>query len=487
MAESSNVGTSKKIRIVKKTDSPPAFRPKSQMQRIRRATMARQDSGSEATINVPVEVENYRNKKVIEIEDLNNQKAAELIQVAKQFEIEFEDEEVTKQKIIYQILQKAMNNFEIEVIGSGVFEKVQDGYGFLRSSEYNYLPGGEDIYVSPSQIRNFSLRTGDQVKGQIRPPKSSEKYFALLKINEINFKKTEQKNGYGGSRVSFDSLTPYYATEKFKLETTPENYSTRIIDLFTPIGMGQRALIVSPPKAGKTVLLQTIANSIAENHPSTYIIVLLIDERPEEVTDMKRNVDAEVISSTFDEPAHRHVNVARIVLEKAKRLVESGLDVVILLDSLTRLARAYNQVEPTSGKILSGGVDSNALHKPKRFFGAARNLEEGGSLSIIATALIETGSKMDEVIFEEFKGTGNMELVLSRRIAERRVFPAVDIKRSGTRREELLLTNEEISKIFALRNAIGSLDEVEVINLIMDKMRMTKSNQNFLQAMNSSV
>ncbi len=469
-------GNSKKIKILKKNERKKDYPPREVM-----------------SVDFPYrkfkkkdEIIDYRKEKIIEIIDLNNKKPVQLIEIAKQFDINFDGEEFTKQKIIYQILEKAMNQFNIQVIGIGAFEKVQDGYGFLRSSEYNYLPGSEDIYVSPSQIRNFGLRTGDTVKGQIRPPKSSEKYFALLKINEVNFTNLAERNGYI-SRVSFDSLTPYYATEKFHLETVANNYSTRIIDLFAPIGKGQRALIVSPPKAGKTMLLQNIANSIAINHPNTYIIVLLIDERPEEVTDMKRNVDAEVISSTFDEPAHRHVNIARIVLEKAKRLVENKMDVVILLDSLTRLARAYNQVEPTSGKILSGGVDSNALHKPKRFFGAARNLEEGGSLSIIATALIETGSKMDEVIFEEFKGTGNMELILSRRIAERRIYPAVDINRSSTRREELLLTEEEISKMFALRNALGNLDELEVINLIMDKMQMTNSNHNFLQAMNSSV
>lgn len=359
MADNIQVGGGpKKIRIVKRTESGRSDFPKE----------------GEPTLNFSYRsgkkgdgISDYRKQSVIEIDDLNSKKPIQLIEIAKQFQIESDEEEFTKQKIIYQILEKAMNQHNIQVIGSGVFEKVQDGYGFLRSSEYNYLPGSEDIYVSPSQIRNFGLRTGDTVKGQIRPPKSSEKYFALLKINEINFTNLEERNGLI-SRVSFDSLTPYYATEKFYLETVSSNYSTRIIDLFTPIGKGQRALIVSPPKAGKTMLLQNIANSIASNHPNTYIIVLLIDERPEEVTDMKRNVDAEVISSTFDEPAHRHVGIARIVLEKAKRLVENEMDVVILLDSLTRLARAYNQVEPTSGKILSGGVDSNALHKPKRFF-----------------------------------------------------------------------------------------------------------------------
>ena len=430
---------------------------------------------------------NLDKSKIIYLKDLNGKQIEDLITFAKQINLKVnEDEEITKQKLIFQIIEKIIAKKEKIVIANGVFEKMQEGYGFLRSSEYNYLPGSEDIYVSPSQIRAFGLRTGDIVSGQIRLPKSNEKYIALLKVNEINFKTITGKINFK-SRISFDNLTPYYATEKFQLETTNSNYSNRIIDLFAPIGKGQRALIVSPPKAGKTMLLQSIANSIITNNPDTYLIVLLIDERPEEVTDMKRNVNAEVIFSTFDEPAIRHVNVSKIVLEKARRLVEQKYDVVILLDSLTRLARAYNQVEPTSGKVLSGGVDSNALHKPKRFFGAARNVEEGGSLSIIATALIETGSKMDEVIFEEFKGTGNMELVLNRRIAERRIFPAIDLKKSGTRREELLLSNNEISKMFALRNALGNLDEVEVIDLVLNKMRITKDNQSFLQSMNSSI
>ncbi len=428
-------------------------------------------------------INDFKNLKFIDIEDINRKKINELIEIAKNLKIHLV-EEVTKQKLIFQILEKTANEYKTQVIGGGVFEKMPDGYGFLRSAEYNYVPGTEDIYISSAQIRNFGLRTGDVVRGYLRTPKSNEKYFAINKVSEINFKPIESIAGFK-NRVSFDSLTPYYATKKFTLETTSGNYSTRIIDLFAPIGKGQRAMIVSPPKAGKTILLQTIANSIRLNHPEAFIIVLLIDERPEEVTDMKRNVDAEVISSTFDEPASHHVNVARIVLEKAKRLVEQKYDVVILLDSLTRLARAYNQVEPPSGKILSGGVDSNALHRPKRFFGAARNIEEGGSLSIIATALIETGSKMDEVIFEEFKGTGNMELVLNRKISERRIFPAVDLKKSGTRREDLLLGKDVIPKLFALRNALGDLDEIEVIKLVMEKMQMTRSNTSFLQAMNS--
>ena len=426
------------------------------------------------------------NDQEIDLDILNRMKIAELIGLARQLHMELNEEEVTKQRLIYHIIEKAIHKNDKVILGTGVFEKMNDNYGFLRSPEYNYLPGPEDIYVSPSQIRNFGLRTGDTVRGQIRlPKKHSEKYFALLKVNAINFTPVD-KNG-SRSRVSFDSLTPCYASNQFKIETTTENYSTRIIDLFSPIGKGQRALIVSPPKAGKTVLLQNIANSIRANYPETFIIVLLIDERPEEVTDMRRNVDAEVISSTFDEPATRHVSVAKIVIERAKRLAEQKMDVVILLDSLTRLARAYNQVEPASGKILSGGVDSNALHKPKRFFGAARNIEEGGSLSIIATALIDTGSKMDEVIFEEFKGTGNMELLLSRRIAERRIFPAVDVRKSGTRREELMLGSDVIQRLFALRNALGDLDEVENISLILKKMKMTKDNSAFFNAMNSSV
>ncbi len=461
--------STKKIKIIKKKD--PSIKSES------------------FSLNTPwnnkrkAKITSFKNVQFIDIEEVNNKDMNELMGIAKELDLNLE-EEVTKQRLVFKILEKAVHQYKTQVIGGGVFEKMQDGYGFLRSAECNYVPGPEDIYISSIQIRNFGLRTGDIVKGYLRTPKSNEKYFAIQKVNEINFKPVETITNFK-NRVSFDSLTPYYATRKFTLEMTSGNYSTRIIDLFAPIGKGQRAMIVSPPKAGKTILLQTIANSIRYNHPEVFVIVLLIDERPEEVTDMKRNVDAEVISSTFDEPASRHVNVARIVLEKAKRLVEQKYDVVILLDSLTRLARAYNQVEPASGKILSGGVDSNALHRPKRFFGAARNIEEGGSLSIIATALVDTGSKMDEVIFEEFKGTGNMELVLNRKIAERRIFPSVDLKKSGTRREDLLLDKDVISKLFALRNALGDLEEVEVIKLVMEKMQMTKSNTGFLQAMNS--
>lgn len=416
------------------------------------------------------------------ISDLNSKGIEELMAFARTLGVKFDDEEVTKQRIIYRILERSVTMKDVTIYATGVLEKLNEGYGFLRSPEYNYLPGSDDIYVSPSQIRTFALRTGDSITGEIRPPKPNEKYFALLQVSEVNFKPISEVK----DRPSFESLTPCYPTEMLRIETEQEKISTRVMDLFSPVGKGQRGMIVSPPKAGKTMLLQQIANSIAECHPECYIIVLLIDERPEEVTDMKKNVRAEVISSTFDEPAVRHVNVAKVVLEKAKRLVEQKVDVVVLLDSLTRLARAYNQVEPTSGKVLSGGVDANALHKPKRFFGAARNIEEGGSLTIIATALVETGSKMDEVIFEEFKGTGNMELVLNRRIAERRIYPAIDINKSGTRREELLLSDEEIAKMYALRNALGSLDEIEASELVLDKMKKTKNNDHFLRAMNSN-
>jgi len=421
------------------------------------------------------------NVEKLYINDLNKKGIEDLMTIAKTMEVAF-DEEVTKQKIIYQILEKSLTKKDVVIYATGTLEKMNEGYGFLRSSEYNYLPGSDDIYISPSQIRFFALRTGDTVTGEIRPPKPTEKYFAMLQVTEVNYRPVSEIR----DRPSFDSLTPCYATSRLVLETEQSNVSTRVIDLFAPIGKGQRGLIVSPPKAGKTILLQHIANAIIKNHKEAYVIVLLIDERPEEVTDMKKNVNAEVVSSTFDEPAIRHVAVAKMVIEKARRLVENKTDVVILLDSLTRLARAYNQVEPTSGKVLSGGVDANALHKPKRFFGAARNIEEGGSLTIIATALIDTGSKMDEVIFEEFKGTGNMELVLSREIAEKRVFPAIDLNKSGTRREELLLTDTELQKMYALHNALSTMDCVDSNQLVLEKMRMTKNNEHFLSALNSS-
>jgi len=374
----------------------------------------------------------------------------------------------------------AIREFDGAISNEGVLEIMQDGYGFLRSSDYNYLASPDDIYVSPSQIKLFGLKTGDTVKGLIRPPKEGEKYFALLKVESVNGKTTEEIR----DRVAFEYLTPLFPEQKLKLSTTPDNMSTRILDLFSPIGKGQRGMIVAQPKTGKTVLLKNIANAIAENHPEVYLIVLLIDERPEEVTDMARSVKAEVIASTFDEQAERHVKVASIVLEKAKRMVECGHDVVILLDSITRLARAYNTVVPSSGKILSGGVDANALHKPKRFFGAARKIENGGSLTIIATALIDTGSKMDEVIFEEFKGTGNMELQLDRKLSNRRVYPAIDVPASGTRREDLLMKEEELQRVWILRKFMADMNSVEAMEFLQSRMKGTRTNEEFLLSMN---
>lgn len=376
--------------------------------------------------------------------------------------------------------QRSIRDFDGAISNEGALEIMQDGYGFLRSSDYNYLASPDDIYVSPSQIKLFGLKTGDTVKGLIRPPKEGEKYFALLKVESVNGKTTEEIR----DRVAFEYLTPLFPEEKLRLSTAPDNMSTRILDLFAPIGKGQRGMIVAQPKTGKTVLLKQIANAIAENHPEVYLLVLLIDERPEEVTDMARSVKAEVIASTFDEQAERHVKVASIVLEKAKRMVECGHDVVILLDSITRLARAYNTVVPSSGKILSGGVDANALHKPKRFFGAARNVENGGSLTIIATALIDTGSKMDEVIFEEFKGTGNMELVLDRKLSNKRVYPAIDVPASGTRREELLMKEEELQRVWILRKYMSDMNSNEAMEFLLNKMKGTRNNQEFLLSMN---
>ncbi|RPJ83015.1 MAG: transcription termination factor Rho, partial [Deltaproteobacteria bacterium] len=385
-----------------------------------------------------------------------------------------------KQELMFALLQAQIekNGF---IYGEGTLEILPDGFGFLRAPDYNYLPGPDDIYVSPSQIRRFNLRTGDTVSGQIRQPKETERYFALLKVEAINFEDPE----IAREKILFDNLTPLYPETKMRIETDTNNFSTRIMDLMTPIGFGQRGLIVSPPRSGKTMLLQAIANAIISSHKDVVPFVLLIDERPEEVTDMARTVDAEVISSTFDEPAERHVQVAEMVIEKAKRLVEHKKNVVILLDSITRLARAYNAVMPPSGKILSGGVDSNALHRPKRFFGAARNIEEGGSLTIIATALIDTGSRMDEVIFEEFKGTGNMELVLDRKIADRRLYPAIDIKKSGTRKEELLLDKDVLNRVWILRKLLATLNPVDSLEFLLDKMTGTKDNQQFLDAMNT--
>jgi len=384
-----------------------------------------------------------------------------------------------RQDLIFAILQYQAETNGV-ITGEGILETLPDGFGFLRSPDYNYLPGPDDIYVSPSQIRRFNLRTGDIITGEVRPPKEGERYFALLKVDSINFEPPEAAQ----DKILFDNLTPLYPEERLVMESDEENYSTRIMDLFTPIGKGQRALIVSPPRAGKTVLLKDIANSITANHPDVILMVLLIDERPEEVTDMERSVQGEVVSSTFDEMASRHVQVAEMVLEKAKRLVEHNNDVVILLDSITRLARAYNTVVPPSGKVLSGGVDSNALHKPKRFFGAARNIENGGSLTVVATALIDTGSRMDEVIFEEFKGTGNMELHLDRRCADRRVFPAFDLTRSGTRKEELLVPKETLNRVWILRRLLQEMTPVDAMEFIIDKIRRSESNQEFLESMN---
>ncbi len=383
-----------------------------------------------------------------------------------------------KAELIFKILEEQTKK-EGLIFAEGVLEVLPDGYGFLRSPDFNYLPGPDDIYVSPSQIKRFGLRTGDTVSGQIRPPKENERFFALLKVEAVNYENPDEAK----SKILFDNLTPLYPHERINLETAPNELSMRIMNLLTPIGKGQRGLIVAQPKTGKTTLLQKIANSITTNHPEMKLIVLLIDERPEEVTDMERSVKAEVVSSTFDEPAERHVQVSDMVLEKAKRLTEYGQDVVILLDSITRLARAHNAVVPHSGKILSGGVDANALHRPKRFFGAARNIEEGGSLTIIATALIDTGSRMDEVIFEEFKGTGNMELVLDRRISDRRIFPSIDVNRSGTRKEELLLSDLELNRVWILRKLLAELSSVEAMEFLLGKMQGTKSNKNFIESM----
>ena len=410
---------------------------------------------------------------------LKDKKIDELMQMAKKFQID-DVAGMRKQELIFALLQAQIEK-NGQIFGEGTLEILPDGFGFLRAPDYNYLPGPDDIYVSPSQIRRFNLRTGDTVSGQIRQPKETERYFALLKVEAVNYEDPEKAR----DKILFDNLTPLYPDRKMHLENASDNYSMRIMDLMTPIGFGQRGLIVSPPRSGKTMLLQNIANSVIASHKDIIPFVLLIDERPEEVTDMARSVDAEVISSTFDEPAERHVQVAEMVIEKAKRLVEHKKDVVILLDSITRLARAYNSVMPPSGKILSGGVDSNALQRPKRFFGAARNIEEGGSLTIIATALIDTGSRMDEVIFEEFKGTGNLELVLDRRLSDKRLFPAIDIKKSGTRKEELLLDKETLTRVWILRKVLSSLNPIDSLEFLLEKMSGTKDNKVFLAAMNS--
>ncbi len=423
---------------------------------------------------------------VINIPELKSKKIAELMEIAKQLGLE-QISDLRKQDLIVKIVeaenarQLKETHRESTTISVGVVEVLPDGYGFLRSASYNYLPSHDDVYVSPSQVRKYGLRTGDTVKAFVRQPRDGERFFALVRVDSINYETYVETR----ERVLFENLTPLYPQSRLTLETTHNEFSTRVIDLVSPIGKGQRGLIVSPPKAGKTILLQKIANAIARNHPEVKLIVLLIDERPEEVTDMQRSVAAEVVASTFDEPPERHVQVADMVLEKSKRLVEAKQDVVILLDSITRLARAHNTVVPQSGKLLSGGVDANALHRPKRFFGAARNVEEGGSLTIIATALVETNSRMDEVIFEEFKGTGNMELVLDRKIADRRIYPAIDVNRSGTRREELLMTQEELNKVWILRKVLGDDPPIEAMETLLERMRATKSNAEFLKTLNT--
>ncbi len=414
----------------------------------------------------------------IDLTDLKKKSVGELTKLADTMQVTNYTGQ-KKQNVIFSMLQQQAEK-NGAIFASGSVERLSEGYGFLRSADYNYLPGPDDIYLSPSQVRLFRLHNGDTVTGQIRPPKDSERFFAMLRLDKINGVSPEEAN----RRVLFDNLTPLYPDERLCMEWNPAQLDTRIIDLLCPIGKGQRALIVAPPRTGKTILLQNIANAITTNHPEVILMVLLIDERPEEVTDMSRNVKGEVVSSTFDEPAPRHVHVAEMVIEKAKRQVENQKDVVILLDSITRLARAYNQVIPTSGKILSGGVDSNALHKPKRFFGAARNIENGGSLTVIATALIDTGSRMDEVIFEEFKGTGNMEIHLDRRLSDKRIFPAIDINKSGTRKEELLLQRDILSKVFVLRKALSPMGQTEAMELLLERMKTSKTNEEFLASMN---
>ena len=420
--------------------------------------------------------------KELKLQELKTKTAGDLIDFAKENGVE-NSSSLRKQELLFAILKK-LAEINIEIIGEGVIEILQDGFGFLRSPDANYLPGPDDIYVSPAQIRKFSLRTGDTVEGYIRGPKEGERYFALVKVNSINFEEPQKAR----TKAHFDNLTPLYPDSSLVMEVVEKDkkdLSDRVIDIVSPLGKGQRALIVSPPRTGKTVLLQNIANSITKNQPECYLIVLLIDERPEEVTDMQRSVDGEVVSSTFDEPASRHVQVSEMVMEKAKRLVEHGRDVVILLDSITRLGRAFNTVVPSSGKVLTGGVDANALQRPKRFFGAARNIEEGGSLTIISTALIDTGSRMDEVIFEEFKGTGNSEIVLDRKIADKRVYPAIDIMKSGTRKEELLIENEKLQKIYVLRRILDPMGTTDAIEFLLSKLKQTKTNSEFFDSMNN--
>jgi len=435
-------------------------------------------SNNKVIKNDNLESENGDQKRSINVQELKEMEIMKLTEYARSLNIQ-NVSSMKKQEIIFKILE-SQSDQKVEIYGEGVLERLSDGFGFLRSPKFNYMPGPDDIYVSPIHIKRFGLRTGDVIKGVIRRPKDSEKYFAIQRIDSVNF----QSPIVAANKIIFENLTPLFPKEKFLLENSPYALSTRIMDILAPAGKGQRGLIVAPPKTGKTILLKEIANSIAKNHPEVILIILLIDERPEEVTDMQRSVNAEVISSTFDESAVRHIQVAEMVIEKAKRLVECGFDVVILLDSITRLARAYNTVSPASGKILTGGLDANALQRPKRFFGAARNLEEGGSLTILATALVETGSKMDDVIFEEFKGTGNMEIHLTRKLSNRRVYPAFDIQESGTRREELLLGDELVNKVWVLRKFLSSMNTVETMEFLIDKMKQTKTNQEFWDLMN---
>ena len=450
-----------------------------------RETRSRGDAGAESAGTEKPQRNGGKNKggdkaKSLNIAELKEMNIATLTKVAKDLNV-VGATGMRKQELIFKILQAQTEQSGL-IFSEGVLECLPDGFGFLRAPEYNYLPGPDDIYVSPSQIRKFDLRTGDTISGQIRPPKEGERYFALIKVEAVNFEPPEASR----ERIFFDNLTPLYPLERMQLETVKDNLSARVMDLMTPVGKGQRGLIVAAPRTGKTRLLQNIANSVTANQPEVVLIVLLIDERPEEVTDMQRSVNGEVISSTFDEPASRHVQVAEMVIEKAKRLVEHKRDVVILLDSITRLARAYNTVVPPSGKVLSGGVDSNALQRPKRFFGAARNIEEGGSLTIIATALIDTGSRMDDVIFEEFKGTGNMEIHLDRKLVDKRIFPSIDINKSGTRKEELLLNAEELNRVWILRKVLSPLSAVEAMELLLDKMGKTRTNQDFLKSMSGA-
>jgi transcription termination factor Rho len=455
-------------------ERPPENRPQDRQDRQQQDRPERQDR---TDAPVTAQVNTGRAGSTLDLVELKDMSIQRLNQVAKDLGVTG-GAGLRKQELIFKILQTQAEKSGL-IFSEGVLECLPDGFGFLRAPEYNYLPGPDDVYVSPSQIRRFDLRTGDTISGQIRPPKEGERYFALIKVDAINFEPPEESR----NKIFFDNLTPLYPANRLKLETSRENNSGRVMDLLTPIGKGQRGLIVAPPRTGKTMLLQNIANSITINHPEVTLIVLLIDERPEEVTDMQRSVKGEVISSTFDEPATRHVQVAEMVIEKAKRLVEHKKDVVILLDSITRLARAYNTVVPPSGKVLSGGVDSNALQRPKRFFGAARNIEEGGSLTIVATALVDTGSRMDDVIFEEFKGTGNMEIHLDRKLVDKRVFPAIDINKSGTRKEELLMPREELNRVWVLRKVLNPLSATESMELLLDKLSKTRSNQDFLGAM----